>query len=73
VSGPVSRALKGSYLAEGIQGGIQAIPDDKRRHISESVRPDFRDSLDLDTACRARHPNDARLDYLLGMRRRRKS
>jgi hypothetical protein len=66
VSGPVSRALKGSYLAAAIQGGIQAVPNDKRKHISESVRPDFLDSLDLDEASRPRHPNDARWDYLLG-------
>jgi hypothetical protein len=66
MSGPVSRALKGSYLATSIQDGIQAIPDDKRKHISESLRPGFRDSLDLDEASRARHPNDARWDYLLG-------
>jgi hypothetical protein len=66
VSGPVSRALKGSYLAAAIQGGIQAIPNDKRKHISESVRAEFLDSLDLDEATRPKHPADARWDYLLG-------
>jgi hypothetical protein len=66
VSGPVSRALEGSYLASAIQGGIQAIPSDKRKHISESLRTDFLDSLDLDEASRTRHPTDARWDYLLG-------
>jgi hypothetical protein len=66
VSGPVSRALKGSYLAAEIRGGIQAVPNDKRKHIAEPVRPDFQDSLDLDEASRSRHPNDARWDYLLG-------
>lgn len=60
------RALKGSYLAAAIRDGVQAIPSDKRRHISESVRSDFLDSLDLDEASRPRHPNDARWDYLLG-------
>lgn len=64
--GPVYRALKDSYLAADIQGGIQAIPSDKRKHISESVRSDFLDSLDLDEASRPRHPTDARWDYLLG-------
>ena len=66
MSGPVYRALKGSYLAAAIQGGTQAIPGDKRKHIEESVRPEFLDSLDLDAATRERHPNDARWDYLLG-------
>jgi hypothetical protein len=66
VSGPVFRALKGSYLAAAIRGGTQAISGDKRKHIEESVRPEFVDSLNLDEATRERHPNDARWDYLLG-------
>jgi hypothetical protein len=66
MSGPVSRALTGSYLAAAIRDGIQAIPSEKRKHISESVRPAFLDSLDLDEASRPRHPSDARWDYLLG-------
>jgi hypothetical protein len=66
VSGPVYRALKSSYLAKAIQGGIQAVPSDKRKHIAESVRSEFLDSIDLDEATRERHPNDARWDYLLG-------
>lgn len=66
MSGPVSRALEGSYLAAAIQGGIQAIPSDKRKHLAESVRSDFLDSLDLDEATRERHPTDARWDYLIG-------
>ena len=66
MSGPLTRALKGSYLAASIQGGIQAVPNDKRKHISEAVRPDFLDSLDLDEASKSRHPTDARWDYLLG-------
>ena len=66
MSGPVSRALTGSYLAGAIRGGIQALPSDKRKHIAESVRSDFLDSLDLDEASRPRHPTDARWDYLLG-------
>lgn len=66
MSGPVSRALKGSYLAAAIQEGTQAIPGDNRKHIEESVRPEFVDSLNLDEATRERHPNDARWDYLLG-------
>jgi len=66
VSGPVARALKGSYLAAAIRDGIQAVPNDKRKHISEAVRADFLDSLDLDEATRPRHPTDARWDYLLG-------
>ncbi|HEX7842960.1 MAG TPA: hypothetical protein VF469_36055 [Kofleriaceae bacterium] len=66
MSGPVSRALTGSYLSDEIRGGIQALPSEKRKHIAESVRSDFVDSLDLDEASRPRHPTDARWDYLLG-------
>jgi hypothetical protein len=66
VSGPVHRALKGSYLAAAIRDGLQAVPNDKRKHIAESVRSEFQDSLDLDEATRERHPTDARWDYLLG-------
>jgi len=66
VSGPVHRALKDSYLAKAIQDGLQAVPGDKRRHIAETIRPEFLDSLDLDKATRERHPTDARWDYLLG-------
>ena len=66
MSGPVSRALTGSYLAGAIRGGIQALPNDKRKHIAKSVRSDFVDSLNLDEATRPRHPTDARWDYLLG-------
>jgi hypothetical protein len=62
----VSRALKGSYLVAAIHPGIRAIPSAKREHIAESLRAEFRDSLDLDGATRARHPTDARWDYLLG-------
>jgi hypothetical protein len=66
VSGPVTRALRGSYLAPAVQGGLKAVPDDQRRHIAEAIRPDFLDSLDLDEASRPHLPNDARWDYLLG-------
>lgn len=66
MSGPVSRALTGSYLAGAIRRGIQALPNDKRKHLADSVRSDFVDSLDLDEASRPRHPTDARWDYLLG-------
>ena len=66
MSGPVSHALKGSYLAAAIREGIQAVPNDKRKHIAEPIRRDFQDSLDLDEASRPRYPNDARWDYLLG-------
>lgn len=66
MSGPVRDALKSSYLAVSIQSGLQAVPGDKRKHIAESVRSEFLDSLDLDEASRSRHPTDARWDYLLG-------
>lgn len=68
MSGPVARALKGSYLESGICPGIQALPAGNRKHVSEALRPEFRDSLDLDAATRPRYPTDARWDYLLGHR-----
>lgn len=66
MSGPVTRALKGSRLAGAIQPGLQAIPSGNRKYIAESLRPAFLDSLDLDEATRSLHPGDARWDYLLG-------
>ncbi|HEY0481343.1 MAG TPA: hypothetical protein VGD37_27695 [Kofleriaceae bacterium] len=66
MTGPVSRALDGSYLAADIRPGLQAVPNEPRGHIAESIRRDFADSLDLDAASRTRHPGDARWDYLLG-------
>jgi hypothetical protein len=66
VSGPVTRALKGSSLAGAVQPGLQAIASDGRRYIGESLRPTFLDSLNLDEATRPQHPGDARWDYLLG-------
>lgn len=66
MSGPVTRALKGSRLAEAIQPGLQAVPQADRRYIGESLRPAFLDSLNLDEATRPQHPGDSRWDYLLG-------
>ncbi len=66
MSGPVTRALKGSSLAETIQPGLRAIPQADRRYIGESLRPTFLDSLNLDEATRSKHPGDSRWDYLLG-------
>lgn len=66
MSGPVTRALKGSSLADAIQPGSQAIPSADRRYIGESLRRTFLDSLNLDEATRQQHPGDARWDYLLG-------
>lgn len=66
MSGPVTRALKGSSLVDAIQPGLQAIPNADRRYIGESVRPMFLDSLNLDEATRQLHPGDPRWDYLLG-------
>jgi len=66
VSGPVFRALEGSSLALAIRDGIQAVPAAKHKHIGESLRREFQDSLDLDEATRTSNPNDPRWDYLLG-------
>jgi hypothetical protein len=66
MTGPIRRALQGSYLEGSVQPGLQAVPRDKRKHIAEDIRADFLDSIDLDEATRQRHPRDARWDYLLG-------
>lgn len=66
MSGPVTRALKGSTLAGSVQPGLQAIPSANRTYIGESLRTSFLDSLDLDEATRTQHPGDSRWDYLLG-------
>lgn len=66
MTAPISRAMRASSLAVAVRRGLQAIPSDKREHIEPSLRPELSDSLDLDEATRALHPNDARWDYLLG-------
>jgi hypothetical protein len=66
VSGPVSRALRGSSLAQKVRPGLQAVPGTNHRCIGEALRPRFLDSLDLDAATRPEHPDEARWDYLLG-------
>ncbi len=66
MSGPVTRALKGSGLAGEIQRGLQAVLSNDRKYIGESLRKTFLDSLNLDEATRPQHPGDSRWDYLLG-------
>lgn len=66
MSGPVSRALKGSGLSRRIRPGLQGVSGTDHRYISEALRPRFLDSLDLDAATRPEHPDEARWDYLLG-------
>ncbi len=66
MTGPVGRALVNSYLAASIKTGMQALSNETRRRVASDVHADFLDSIDLDEATRARHPKDARWDYLLG-------
>ena len=67
--GPIEEALlPGSTLAASVRGGIRAVKDTDRFAIDASIRRDFRDSLDLDTALAAEYPNAPRWDYLLGHR-----
>jgi len=50
----------------GLKSGLSALRKADRALIDHDVRQTFAESLDLDSALRARHPQDRRWDYLLG-------
>jgi hypothetical protein len=55
-----------STLIVSVQNGLGAMKTTDIRLIGQTIRASFSDSLDLDEALRANHPNDPRWDYLLG-------
>lgn len=62
---PLRGALRAdSQLQRDVKTGLGALRDTSTLH--EDIRRDFADSLDLDSALQAAHPNDPRWDYLLG-------
>lgn len=64
---PIRSALvNGSTLHGQILDSLGAVKNGHRDYIDQSVRNVFADSLDLDAALQAVHPNDNRWDYLLG-------
>jgi hypothetical protein len=66
-STPIRIALEpDSELHEAVQDGLGAVRGADRRCLVVEVRPAFGDSLDLDAAMAAAHPDENRWDYLLG-------
>ncbi len=64
---PVRSALNPtSPLQAKVADGLSAVNTAHRRCLDAGVRTDFADSLDLDDALRAEHPEENRWDYLLG-------
>ncbi|MCC6747214.1 MAG: hypothetical protein IT371_06105 [Deltaproteobacteria bacterium] len=62
---PLRRGLRPeSSLLPLVENGLGALAD--RDCLETSIRADFKDSLDLDAALRADHPEEPRWDYLLG-------
>lgn len=63
---PIRAALRAdSALQPKIQDGIRALGT-RADVLHDGIKQDFGDSLNLDTALRASHPNAHRWDYLLG-------
>lgn len=66
-STPIRLALEpDSDLQGSVQEGLGAVERAHRRCLAVEVRPAFGDSLDLDAAMEAAHPDENRWDYLLG-------
>lgn len=64
---PVRAALRsGSALARHVQDGLSAFAQQHAHLIDSTIRSEFGDSLDLDAALKADHPEDPRWDYLVG-------
>jgi hypothetical protein len=64
---PVRQSLRGnSLLRSYVHAGLGALANGDRTRIAQDIRPQFADSLDLDSALRARYPTQNRWDYLLG-------
>lgn len=56
-----------SHLRGSVAAGIGALPKSERSLIAQDQRSRVGDSLDLDEASRAEHPNSNRWDYLLSL------
>lgn len=66
---PVRRILKDtSPLQNVVMDGLGGVQDGDRDYIDTDIRRFFADSLDLDKAMKANHPEENRWDYLLGHR-----
>lgn len=64
---PVRQILKeGSMLQNRVSDGIGAVKKEHKKMLDDAVRVTFGDSLDLDAALQAMHPEENRWDYLLG-------
>jgi hypothetical protein len=64
---PLRAALRAaSPLHAGVQDGVGALEKAHRDLIDEVAKAQLADSLDLDAALKASHPEESRWDYLLG-------
>ncbi len=64
---PVRQALKPESPLRGLVcDGLKAMEADHSKRVEEKIRGEFPDSLNLDAALEASHPNDHRWDYLVG-------
>jgi hypothetical protein len=53
-------------LVAHVKKGLGALKSVDKKHVEPTLRPRFADSLDLDSALLAEHPDENRWDYLLG-------
>lgn len=66
-STPLRRALRNeSVLQAAVADGLGAVARAHKTYFHAAVRPDFADSIDLDSTLKSAHPEDSRWDYLLG-------
>lgn len=66
-STPLRRALRDeSVLQAAVADGLGAVARAHKPYFLAAVRPDFADSIDLDSALKSAHPEQNRWDYLLG-------
>lgn len=55
-----------SPLLEMVHDGLGALSKAHRGLLADELKSDFADSLDLDAALEAKHPQENRWDYLVG-------
>lgn len=64
---PVRAAIRpGDPLLDAVCDGLGAVKSVDKDYLDAAIRRDFADSLELDAAIEAQHPDDHRWDYLLG-------
>ncbi len=68
IPGPLRAAIKEqSSLRQLVKAGVAALAKPHRGLMDDAVKVDVADSLDLDAALEAMHPQEHRWDYLVGL------